>query len=128
MPVLHVTLLKGKTEAWLAAVSSSIQRALVEAFDVPEADLFQVFHEQDKSALRFDRHYMAGPRSNDWLLIEITAGKPRSIEMKQRFYRVITDQLADSPGIQPNDVMVVIRHNKAEDWSFGGGKASLLAE
>ncbi|NIG77304.1 tautomerase family protein [Klebsiella sp. Ap-873] len=128
MPVLHVTLLKGKTEAWLAAVSSSIQRALVEAFEVPETDLFQVFSEQDKSALRFDRHYMVGPRSDNWLLIEITAGKPRSIETKQRFYRVITEQLAESPGIHPNDVMVVIRHNNTEDWSFGGGKASLLPE
>lgn len=128
MPVLHFTLLKGKTEAWLTEISSSVQLALVEAFDVPAADLFQVFHEQDKQALRFDRHYMAGPRSDDWLLVEITAGKPRNVETKKRFYRAITAQLAASPGIHPNDVMVVIRHNNAEDWSFGGGIVSLLPE
>lgn len=128
MPVLHLTLLKGKNEAYLDAVSSSVQQALVEAFEVPAADLFQVFHESNKLALRFDRHYMAGPRSDDWLLIEITAGKPRSIETKKRFYRILTEKLAAAPGIHPNDVMVVIRHNASEDWSFGGGVASLHLE
>ncbi|AIR05112.1 MULTISPECIES: tautomerase family protein [Cedecea] len=128
MPVLHLTLLKGKNEAYLDAVSSSVQQALVEAFEVPAADLFQVFHESEKSALRFDRHYMAGPRSDNWLLIEITAGKPRSIETKKRFYQTLTEKLAAAPGIHPNDVMVVIRHNSSEDWSFGGGVASLHRE
>lgn len=126
MPIIHLSLLKGKTAAHLDAVSASVQQALVEAFDVPADDLFQVVHQLAETELRFDRYYMAGPRSNAWLLVEITAGKPRSIETKKRFYQVLTEKLAVKPGLHPNDVMVVIRHNNPEDWSFGGGTASLV--
>ncbi|MCL2658688.1 MAG: tautomerase family protein [Betaproteobacteria bacterium] len=126
MPISHITLRRGHPDAYLDALSNSLHEALVDTFEVPENDRFQVFHELDLKALCFDRNYLAGPRSDNWVLIEITAGRPRSTTIKRSFYRCLAERLADSPGIAPADVMVVIRHNQAEDWSFGRGLTSML--
>jgi hypothetical protein len=76
----------------------------------------------------FDRDYEGGPRSDDFVLITITIGKPRSVELKQAFYRRLVAELGASPGLRPEDVMVVLSSTQGEDWSFGGGRpaASLM--
>nr|WP_297355223.1 tautomerase family protein [uncultured Caldimonas sp.] len=126
MPYARISLLKGKPKAYLQAVSASLQRALVETFQVPEGDQFQVFHQLEHEELVFDRHYLGGPRSDDFLLIAITAGRPRDTATKRAFYRCLVQRLAESPGIQGRDVMVVINTTGLDDWSFGDGRATLL--
>jgi phenylpyruvate tautomerase PptA (4-oxalocrotonate tautomerase family) len=62
------------------------------------------------------------------VLICITAGKPRSTAMKEAFYRRLADILAESPGIDPKDVMVVINMTSFDGWSFSGGVAALFPQ
>ena len=126
MPYVRISLLKGKSPAELAALSDSIHRALVETFDVPEADRFQCIHQHEPGELVFDEHYLAGPRSSGIVLIAITAGRPRPVEAKRALYRRLAERLAEAPGIRPEDVMVVITTTAVEDWSFGNGLATLL--
>lgn len=126
MPMVRISLLKGKPKSYLAALSEGVHRAMVEAFDVPPDDRFQVIHQHEPEELVFDRHYMGGPRSDDYVLICITAGKPRPTAMTQAFYRRLTDVLAESPGIAPGDVMTVITMTGFDGWSFSGGVASLF--
>lgn len=126
MPFVRISLLRGQSPSFLAAVSASLQQALVEAFDVPEGDCFQVFHQHERDELVFDRNYLCGPRSDNFLLIAITAGRPRPVAVKQTFYRRLTDLLSQSPGIRTEDVMVVISTTEAADWSFGRGEATML--
>ena len=126
MPVSHLSLRKGHSEAYLDAISESLHLALVECFEVPPDDRFQIIHQLDGHEMRFDRHYLAGPRSEDWLLIEITAGRPRSEATKRSFYRRLAERLQSAAGIASVDVMVVIHFNEAADWSFGSGLATLL--
>jgi phenylpyruvate tautomerase PptA (4-oxalocrotonate tautomerase family) len=123
MPFARISLRRGKPAAYLQALSDSLHEALVEAFDVPPADRFQLFHQHDPEELVFDRHYLGGPRSDDFVLIAITAGRPRSADTKRRFYRRLAERLAAAPGIAPRDVMVVISTTQAEDWSFADGVA-----
>jgi phenylpyruvate tautomerase PptA (4-oxalocrotonate tautomerase family) len=122
MPYSRISLLKGKSPDYLRALSNSLHSALVEAFNVPEKDRFQVIHQHEPYELIFDRDYEGGPRSDDFVLIAITAGKPRSTEMKQAFYRRLAERLAQAPGILPEDVMVVINTSLGDEWSFGSGK------
>ena len=75
-------------------------------------------------APRQHRHYLGGPRSDDFLLIEITAGRVRDTATKQRFYRSLVQRLQREPGIDPEDVMVVITTTDAQAWSFGGGRGN----
>ena len=128
MPFARISLRQGHSPEYLRALSDSLHSALVECFDVPEADRFQLIHQHAPGEMVFDRHYLGGPRSEDFVLIHLTAGKPRSVATKQAFYRRLAERLSQSPGLAPADLMVVIQHNQAEDWSFADGKASLVAD
>jgi phenylpyruvate tautomerase PptA (4-oxalocrotonate tautomerase family) len=123
MPFVRISLNAGKPPAYLRALSDSLHQAMVEAFDVPPADRFQIFHQHPPGELVYDRHYLGGPRSDDFVLIALTPGRPRSTDTKRRFYRRLAERLAEAPGIAPRDVMVVITTTQAEDWSFADGVA-----
>ena len=122
MPFARISLHRGKSADYLQALSQSLHEALVDSFEVPEADRFQVIHQHEVGELIFDRDYLGGPRSQDFVLIAITAGRPRSVETRQRFYRDLVEKLGRSAGFNPEDVMVVITTTASEDWSFGGGR------
>jgi phenylpyruvate tautomerase PptA (4-oxalocrotonate tautomerase family) len=127
MPFARISLLKGKSPTFLTALSDNLHRALVEAFEVPADDRFQVIHQHEPGELVFDRHYLCGPRSDNFMLISITAGRPRDTCVKQAFYRRLVALLADAPGLRPEDVMVIINTTGLDDWSFGDGVATMLA-
>lgn len=126
MPFARISLLGGKPPAYLKALSDGLHQALVDAFDVPPDDRFQAIHQHDHGELVFDRGYLGGPRSDGFVLIAITAGKPRTTAVKQAFYRRLVALLASAPGLDPEDVMVVITTTQADEWSFGGGRAAMV--
>lgn len=121
MPFARISLLAGKPPDYLKAISQSLHRALVESFEVPEKDSFQVFHQIRPGELVFDREYLGGPRSDDFLHIHISTGRPRARAVKQQFYRRLVQRLAEAPGIRREDVMVIIAESPYEDWSFASG-------
>ena len=123
MPFTRISLLKGKSPEYLGALSDSLHKALVEAFDVPADDRFQAIHQHEPGELVFDRNYLGGPRSGDFVLFAVTAARPRSAQVKQAFYRRLVALLAEAPGLRPEDVMIVITTTSPEDWSFSGGQA-----
>jgi phenylpyruvate tautomerase PptA (4-oxalocrotonate tautomerase family) len=125
MPFARVSLRKGKSIAYLRALSDSLHKALVEAYDVPPEDCFQVFHQLDADELVFNRGYLSRvPRTDDFVLITITAGRPRSTETKRGFYRRLSECLAHEPGVASSDVMVIINTTQSEEWSFADGIAA----
>lgn len=128
MPFARISLATGKSPGYLKALSDSLHQALVDAFEVPADDRFQAIHRHEPGELIFDRGYLGGPRSDDFVLIAITAGRPRPTGVKQAFYRRLVALLADAPGLDPEDVMVVITTTAGDDWSFGGGRAALIEE
>ncbi|MET3598996.1 tautomerase family protein [Martelella mangrovi] len=129
MPFTRISLLAGKSPDYLAAVSDSLDRALVDCFEVPEKDRFAAIHQHLPGELIFDRNYNGGPRSDDYIFFQITTGKMRSPETRARFYRRLVENLAASPGVRPEDVMVSIVNSTMEDWSFASGvSATALPE
>lgn len=132
MPLARISLLKGKSPDYLRAVGDSLHAAMVEAFNVPATDRFQLIHQHEPHEMSFDHRYEVandGQRSSDWLVFAITIGKPRSAAVKQAFYRTLVERLAQAPGVRPQDVMVTIIPAREEDWSFADGApaASLRA-
>ena len=127
MPFARISLLRGKSPSYLQALSESLYRALVETFEVPAADRFQIIHQLEPGELIFDREYLAGPRSDDFVLIALTTGRPRDTATKQAFYARLVERLAASPGIRPEDVMVVITTAAADEWSLGNGLTQMVA-
>lgn len=125
MPFTRISLLAGKPPAYIDAISATLHRALVERFEVPEDDRFQVIHQHQAGEMVFDRTYLGGPRSDDFILFHITTGRPRTPAVKQAFYRHLVDGLAVAPGVRPEDVMIVLSHAQVEDWSFSSGQSAL---
>ena len=124
MPFARISLHRGKPPAYLRRLSEELHEALVESFEVPATDRFQVIHQHEVGELIFDRDYLGGPRSEDFVLIAITAGRIRDTATKRRFYRRLVERLSVAPGIDPEDVMVVISTTQADEWSFGGGRGN----
>ena len=128
MPFSRITLLRGKSPAYLQALSDSLHSALVDTFLVPPTDRFQAIHQLERHELIFDRDYLAGPRSDDFVVIAIALGKPRDTATKQAFFAALVERLARAPGIRPEDVMVVLSTSTRDEWSLGNGKTQLLEE
>ena len=128
MPLTRISLARGKPPEYLRALSDGLHQALAEAFEVPPDDRFQIIHQHEPGELVFDRHYLGGPRSDDVVLFQITAGRSRSTKTKAAFYRRLVECLAEAPGIRPEDAMVVISTTQLDEWSFAGGVAAMIQE
>lgn len=127
MPYGRITLLKGKSPDYLRSLADGLHQAMVETLNVPAADRFQIIEQKEPGELIFDRHFLTGERSDDFVLITITVGLPRTTEAKQAFYERLVSLLEASPGIRRDDVMVVISATTLEDWSFGRGISAIAA-
>ena len=122
MPFTRISLLKGKSPDYLRAVSDALHTALVDTFEVPDADRFQAIHQHERTELIFDAHYMGGPRSDDFIFFHITAGKERNEQTKNNFYHRLAELLARDPGVAPENIMVIIQRTSVTDWSFSSGQ------
>lgn len=125
MPLVRVTMIKGKSPEYIAQLSQSIYNSLVEAYLMPENDMFQIIEQVDPGSFIYDRKFgIDGERSGDFVLINIESDARRRDE-KQAFVARLVEKLAASPGISPNDVFVRLSVNTVmDDWSFGGGKVA----
>ncbi len=122
MPLTRITLRQGYSDAVLGQISDLLHQTLVGEFAVPPDDRFQIIETLPDAQRSFDRHYLSGTRSEDFMLFHIVAGKPRTSQQKQNFYHVLSERLHTLLGIHPDDVMVVIQFNSAEEWSFSRGE------
>ncbi|WP_028536486.1 tautomerase family protein [Paludibacterium yongneupense] len=125
MPYVRISLLEGKSADYLGSLSDTLHQAMVETFNVPAKDRFHIFHQLASEAFVFDREYMCGPRSDDFVLIAITTGRTRDAATRQAFFRRLADLLEIAPGIRRQDVMVVITNSEMGEWSFGDGVSAL---
>jgi phenylpyruvate tautomerase PptA (4-oxalocrotonate tautomerase family) len=128
MPLARISLTKGKSPEYRRALADSVQRALVESYDVPRDDRFQIVEELEPGAFIYDRSYLTGHRSDDFIYIAITAGRPRSTATKKQFYQRLVALLGEAPGLRPDDVLVTITTTERDGWSFSNGLAQLAAD
>ena len=53
--------------------------------------------------------------------IQITLNLGRTVDVKKALYSRIAENLAASPGLRKDDVLVSLVEVPKENWSFGGG-------
>ncbi len=123
MPLTHIALRTGTSEAYRQAIFDSLYRAMRETFDVPEDDQFMAITEHEAASFRYGAHYLGIERSGDLVLIQITANNTRGVEQKKALYRRIAQLLGESPGIGPENVFINLVEVAKENWSFGHGLA-----
>ncbi|KVC43027.1 tautomerase family protein [Burkholderia diffusa] len=126
MPLTRIAMREGKPAAYRAALVDGVHRALMHTFNVPEDDIFMVVTEHSAENFVFGRHYLDIERSDDLVMIQITANNTRTLEQKQALYRTIAENLARQPGVRPQDVFISLIEVLKEDWSFGNGIAQYV--
>ncbi len=123
MPLVRISLRKGKSPQHLAALAEGVHQALRAAFGVPENNKFTLIHEHEDAAFICDPGYYGIERSADLVVIQITVNDTRNTEQKQALFAAITHHLAIDPGLRPEDCYISLLEVKAENWSLGNGLA-----
>lgn len=128
MPLVRVSLIKGKSPAYIRAIADGVQQALVETYNVPPDDRFQIVEQLDREALIYDPDYVGVHRTDDVVFIHIFAGNWRDTAIKKKLYRRLADLLSQDPGLRPEDVQVIVTSSGRDDWSFGNGLATYVKD
>ena len=122
MPLVRISLARGKPPEYRRQVGDAIHRALVETIDVPSADRFQLITEHAPEDFVYDPAYLGISRSSDLVVAQITITSGRPLEKKRALFRRIADNLA-AIGLRREDVWVDLVEVAKENWSFGNGIA-----
>jgi phenylpyruvate tautomerase PptA (4-oxalocrotonate tautomerase family) len=125
MPLLYVDLIEGRTPAEVQTLLDAVHGAVVDAFNVPERDRYQV--------VRTHRHHEVialdtglGIDRSSGLVIVHMVSRRRDRAQKERFYALVSRNLARDCGVDPADLVISITENDDQDWSFGFGRAQFL--
>ena len=124
MPLVTVTVRKGKSPAFKDAVLNAAHAALVAA-GVPKEDRFHRVFEMDAADFRYDAKYpdLARGRSDDYVLIDIVLSVGRSVKVKKQIVQdIIAHTQRALPTLNADDIMVVFVETRWENWSFGAGR------
>jgi hypothetical protein len=125
MPLVRFDLIEGRDEKALKQLLDASHRAVVKAFGVPERDRYQIINQHPANELMIEDTGLGFERSRDLVIMSVTSTQ-RSDQQKKTFYKLLVQELGESCGIAPNDIMVSIVTNGAADWSFGFGEAQFL--
>ena len=123
MPLVRISLIAGKPEAYKQKISDVIHRAMVETVNVPALDRFQLITEHFKNDFIYDTQYLNISRTDDLVMIQITLNAGRTTELKKALYRRIADLLNQETGLRKEDVLINLVEVAKENWSFGNGEA-----
>ncbi len=126
MPIVRITLNKGKSPEYLEAISQSIYASMLEQYQLDEGDKFHIFAELDASTFKYDRNFgVREPRTDDFMVIELLSD-PRRAPDKLAVMKALKEKLSASPGVNPQDIVVIIDARLAsEDASLGYGEPVL---
>ena len=124
MPLVRITLRKGKPAEFLRDASNAIHEALVATANVPADDRFHIIEEVGPDHLIAHPSYGGVERSDGLVVIQITLNAGRTVEVKRALYAEIARRLQESVDVRPDDVLVSLVEVTKENWSFGGGRAT----
>lgn len=120
MPLVNISILKGKSPEYINAVVDGINSTVIETMDFSSDDRYQIIHQVDPDCLQLQT------RQGDRVMIHLFMRAGRSNKSKQAFYKKVVENLAANPGIPPTNVLITITENHDIDWSFRDGVAQFV--
>jgi phenylpyruvate tautomerase PptA (4-oxalocrotonate tautomerase family) len=123
MPLVRISLRKGKTPDYKRAIADHVYGAMCAAFNVPEEDRFVLIDEHDAADFIYSATYLGIARDDDLVVIQITANNTRTVEQKKALFAAIAERLTREPGIRPENIFINLVDVPKENWSFGNGVA-----
>ena len=124
MPLVRITLRRGRTREFLRDLSEAVHASLVAEANVPADDKFHIIEEVDGDNLIAHPSYGGVERSEGLVVIQITLNAGRTVEIKKNLYADIAARLAAAADVRPDDVLISLVEVPKENWSFGNGLAT----
>ncbi len=123
MPLVTITLHKGRTATEKRTIADAIHDALVRS-GVPEHDRFQRFLELNTEDFIYDLTYpnLADARSEKFIIVEILFSVGRSVKVKKELLKQLISNLEERASLSARDVMVVFKETQWENWAFAHGE------
>lgn len=125
MPLVTITLRKGRSPEFLRKVGDAIHAALVAKAPIPERDRFQIFHEVEHHAIDVDPTFAGGSntveRSEDVVIIQIILNTGRTDDVKSALYADIASRLRNEAGVRVDDVFINLVEVAKQNWSMASG-------
>lgn len=115
MPLVSISIQKGRTADEKRALLDAVHSSLVEALKIPDNDRNQRINEYAAEDLE-----IPPGKTNKFTLIEITVFPGRSMEAKRNLYQSIVRNLGQLD-IDPMDVFIVLYEPPMENWGIRGG-------
>src|SRR3974390_1234836 len=91
MPLVRISVMKGKPPNFGEEVGRIVYETMVETFDVPQGDRFQIVSDHDKSGLLYDPGYLGIRRSDGIVFIQMTVSEGRTLEKKKALYKRLAE-------------------------------------
>jgi len=124
MPLVRISHTGNKPDTFGPALSQGVHRAMVENFNVPNDDYFQIVTEHAaKTGLAGPDTFLDVKHTDNMVFVQITCAPGRSLEQKKALYTAIADNFVQAPGLRREDVFINLVETGKENWSFGNGLA-----
>ena len=122
MPLVTISLSDSCSPEDQKSIADSVHEAIV-GVGFPQTDRFQKIHRLSPDQFFYDERHpdLTEPRSEKFVLIEMTISFGRSVEFKKELLTRIIRNLEDKPGVPPRDVMMLFVESARENWAFAGG-------
>jgi phenylpyruvate tautomerase PptA (4-oxalocrotonate tautomerase family) len=127
MPLVYYDIVRGRSPEQIRALLDSTQAAIVEAFETPERDRYQLVTEHSPGEMIIQDHGLGIERSENLVVIHmINRHGKKTRSQKEKLYALLARNLKRDCGLDPADLVVSITENESEDWSIGYGKSQFL--
>jgi phenylpyruvate tautomerase PptA (4-oxalocrotonate tautomerase family) len=127
MPLVYYDIVRGRSRDQIRALLESTQAAIVEAFESPERDRYQMVTEHSPDEMVIQDLGLGIERSENIVVIHMINRRGRKTpSQKEKLYALLVQNLKRDCGLDPGDLVVSITENESEDWSVGYGKAQFL--
>jgi hypothetical protein len=124
MPLAKIHVLEGQyDERRLSNVSKAVQDALISILKIPSDDFFQIIHVLPRHRFLHTPSFLGMNYSDDFIVLEITfiAGRPK--ETRLALLKELNARIVAGAEISPDDLMIQLFEEPAENFSFGRGLA-----
>jgi phenylpyruvate tautomerase PptA (4-oxalocrotonate tautomerase family) len=127
MPLVYYDIVRGRSPEQIRALLDSTQAAIVEAFETPERERYQLVTEHSPGEMIIQDHGLGIERSENLVVIHmINRHGKKTRSQKEKLYALLARNLKRDCGLDPADLVVSITENESEDWSIGYGKSQFL--
>jgi 4-oxalocrotonate tautomerase len=125
MPLVRIHLPEAISPPFSTVISDVVHQALVDSFNVPPDDRFQVITRHAEGDIVCAEEFLGIRHSARVVFVQIVCAPGRTVDMKQALYARIAGQVAARTSISACDVIINLVESSRENWSFGNGLAQM---